>query len=222
MTQPQNAHFSDMDLRIGQTVQMILQGPVEHKYFTKLIGFVDSEFIMLQVPTEHGWAVSLREGQSLVIRLFSGVSLFEFDSRITALLLNPRNFLLLAFPRDVRETRIREYERVPVRICADVISAPVGKGLEGCRLKDISGKGAAVWSPRALGETGQRLLLGIDFDLKATGSHERVQMAGTIRSVQAQADEAAGTAGFLQGVQFDSVEPRILLWVNELPRGKQS
>lgn len=222
MNQPQPARFSDMDLRIGQTVQMILQGPVEHKYFTRLIGFVESEFLMLQVPMENGWAVSLREGQSVSVRLFSGVSLFEFSTHVTALLLNPRNFLLLAFPKEVRETRIREYERVPVRMAIDIISAPVGKGLDGARLRDISGRGAAVWSPMALGEPGQRLLLGINFDLKATGSHERVQLAGTIRSAQAQADEAAGTAGFLQGVQFDSVEPRILLWVNELPRGKQS
>lgn len=220
MAQTQIARFSDMDLRIGQTVQMILHGPVEHKYFTKLIGFVESEFMMLQVPMENGWAVTLREGQSTTVRLFSGVSLFECDTRITALLLNPRNFLLLAFPKEVRETRIREHERVAVRLAVDVISAPAGKGLDGCRLKDVSGKGAAVWSPRALGQVGQRLLLGISFDLKATGSHERVQLAGTIRSSQPQPDDGNGASGFSQGIEFDSVEPRILLWVNELPRGK--
>jgi hypothetical protein len=220
MSQTKQARFSDMDLRIGQTVQMILRGPVEHKYFTRLIGYVEPEFMMLQVPTDHGWLASVREGQSLAVRLFSGVSLFEFDTHITALLLNPRNYLLLAFPKEVRETRIRAHERVAVRLPIDIISAPVGKAVAGARLKDLSGGGAAVWASMALGEAGQRLLLGLNFDLKATGSHERVQMAGTLKSVQAQAEETTKSPGFLHGVQFDSVEPRILLLTNELPRGR--
>ena len=70
MSQTKPARFSDMDLRIGQTVQMILSGPVEHKYFTRLIGYVEPEFMMLQVPTDHGWLASVREGQSLAVRLF--------------------------------------------------------------------------------------------------------------------------------------------------------
>ncbi len=33
--------LTDMNLRIGQAVQVILHGPQDYKHFTKLIGFVE-------------------------------------------------------------------------------------------------------------------------------------------------------------------------------------
>ncbi|MEY4447314.1 MAG: hypothetical protein RLZZ433_329, partial [Pseudomonadota bacterium] len=93
--QNQTAEFAEMDLRIGQRVQLVLLDPYEEKHYTKLIGYVENEFVMLQIPQSKGWDVPLREGQSVEVRLFSGVSIFQFSTRIQAVLINPRNYVLL-------------------------------------------------------------------------------------------------------------------------------
>ena len=97
--------LSDLDLRIGQTVQLITHGPQPRKYFAPLIGFVEREFIMLRLPIEKGWTVQFNEGQSFDVRVFCGVSLFEFEVRLQTLLLHPRNFMLLSCPTSIRQTR---------------------------------------------------------------------------------------------------------------------
>ena len=56
---PSLTPLGDMDLRIGQTVQLITRGKHPSKYYTRLIGHVEHEFIMLRVPVENGWAVPL-------------------------------------------------------------------------------------------------------------------------------------------------------------------
>ena len=46
------AKFSDMHFQVGQRVQIILEGPIEHKQYTSVIGWVENEFLMLRVPQE--------------------------------------------------------------------------------------------------------------------------------------------------------------------------
>ena len=75
----QSRKLSDLDLRIGQTVQLITQGLQSRKYDTRLVGHVDQEFAMLRVAVENGWAVTLEEGQSLGVRAFCGVALYELQ-----------------------------------------------------------------------------------------------------------------------------------------------
>ncbi len=114
--QNQTAEFAEMDLRIGQRVQLVLMDPYEEKHYTKLIGYVENEFVMLQIPQSKGWDVPLREGQSVEVRLFSGVSIFQFSTRIQAVLINPRNYVLLNFPEKVQKSRLRSQARVPVSL----------------------------------------------------------------------------------------------------------
>lgn len=50
--------LSDLDLRIGQTVQLITRRPQPVKHYTRLIGHVEPEYLMLRVPVENGWSVT--------------------------------------------------------------------------------------------------------------------------------------------------------------------
>eukprot|EP01041_Mallomonas_annulata_P026662 gene26662-48049_t len=63
---------------------------------------------MLRVPQEDGWIVHLREGMNLEVRLFSGLSIFTFKSRINTMLLHPRNYMLMSFPDEIIESPIPE------------------------------------------------------------------------------------------------------------------
>ena len=217
-----NAHQSkltDMELRIGQTVQLIVHGQPPRKYYTRLIGYVDQEFIMLRVPVDKGWAVVLDEGQTLEVRVFCGVSLYDFETRLQTLLLHPRNYMLLSCPASIRQTRFRSHERVQCALPVRIAQAPAGQAPHaGFQFQDLSGSGAALVGPQALGEPGQSLRVQLDFHLVATDTQEQVLLSAVIQSVQPLRNASGQTTGYHHGIHFEAVEPRILLLVNELLR----
>ena len=211
--------LNDMDLRIGQTVQVITQGPQPRKYYTQLIGYVEREFIMLRTPQEKGWAVPLSEGALLDVRVFSGVFLYEFQIRVQTLLLHPRNFMLLSCPSSVQQTRFRSHERVKCALPVQVTRSQEDQGAcAGFEFHDLSGSGAALVGPQSLGEAGQQVQLQMDFNLAATGTRERLDMMADIQSVQPLLNAQGQTTGYHHGIRFADIEPRILLLVNELQR----
>lgn len=208
--------LSDMDLRIAQPVQLITQGLQPRKYYTRLIGYVDQEFVMLRVPVEKGWGVPLEAGQGVDVRVFCGVSLYEFESRIETVLLNPRNYMLLSCPSQIRQTRFRSHERAPCALPVQVLQSPQGPEPTGFRFQDLSGSGAALVGPKVLGEPGQRMEVAVDFHLSATDTQEHVALEAEIQSVQAVRDQAGQNIGHLHGIRFDQTDPRVLLLVSEL------
>lgn len=213
------ARLAELDLRIGQTVQLITHGPQPRKYYAPLIGYVEREFIMLRVPQENGWAVQFNEGQSLDVRVFCGVSLYEFESRLQTLLLNPRNYMLISCPQGIRQTRLRSHERAKCALPVDIVQAPLAlSAADGFQFQDLSGGGAALVGPQALGEPGQRLRLQWGFHLSATDSDEQLTLDADIQSVQALRNQAGETTAYHHGIRFDQVDPRVLLLVSELQK----
>lgn len=214
-TTPQVAKFSEMDVRVGHRVQLIVPGPFPQKHYTSLIGYVEDEFLILHLPPEYGDTLHLHEGQVLDIRLFSRLSIYSFQSRINSLMLNPKNFMLMSFPAQVQECQMRSHERVSVDVPLQVLSTGASpKPRAGLRLRDISNGGASLQGP-ALPETvGDQLKLLIEFHQATTGRQEAVEMLSTLRSVERV--PGGGDETYRYGVQFEQVDPRVALWVYEL------
>lgn len=218
---PQTLNFSDMDLRVGQPIQLLITGALPSKHYTRLIGYVDQEFMMIKVPFDKGRPVPFLDGQQLQIRVFSGVSLYQFDSPVIAKLLTPRNTMLLGAPQSVQETRMRAHVRVKTQLPVQILQAPLaGANSPGFRLEDLSGGGAAVTGPQPLGQAGEPVRLKLTFHLAATGDEETVEITGRIQSLGTSA--AAGSQGSeqLHGIKFDSTDPRILLLIYELQNSR--
>ncbi|MEY2621336.1 MAG: hypothetical protein RIT26_1156 [Pseudomonadota bacterium] len=221
MEKSNSLRLSDLDLRIGQTVQIITRRLQPTKHYTRLIGHAEPDFLMLRVPLENGWVVSLDQGQSLDVRVFCGVSLYEFESRVQTLLLNPRNFMLLSCPSSISETRLRSHERVQCALPVHVVQAPKISSVavpQGFHFQDLAGSGAALVGPMVLGEVGQSLQLEWAFDLLATGTHEQLSLEADIQSIKPLRNAAGQVTGHLHGIRFHVIEPRVLLLVAELQK----
>lgn len=209
--------FSNMDLRVGQPIQLLVSGALPGKYYTRLIGYADQEFMMLKVPLDKGRPVPFLDGQMLQVRVFSGMSLFEFESPFLTVLNTPRNTMLMGPPQKLRETRMRSHARVKTRMPVHIRLAPqVASGSQGYYLDDLSGGGAALYGPQALGQAGDSVQLSLSFRLSSTGDDETVELSGKIQSLGASATPAAKTGEHLHGIQFDTTDPRILLLIYEL------
>ncbi len=217
---PSPANFSDMDLRVGQRLQLVSEVPMFQKHYANLIGYVENEFLMLRIPHEDGWLAHLNEGMNVEVRLFSGVSIFSFDSRIDALLLTPRNYMLMRFPSKIQEVRMRSHARVHTNMPVDIVEAASAavKATGGFHLTDLSGSGASVLGPAALGPVGARIRLGFDFKLESTNQMERVELNATVQNLGQKTNQGVDgePVQYLHGVEFDDLDPRMVLLVHEL------
>jgi Flagellar protein YcgR/PilZ domain len=221
---PRKAKFSDMDLRVGQSVQLIYDGQGTRKEYTSVIGYVENDFVMLRVPQEQGWVVHVREGMAVEIRLFSGLSIFTFQSRINALLLTPRNYMLLSFPSEVQETPLRSHHRVRTSLPVEILNCASGrKSLKDYHIHDLSGGGVSIVGPWQLGETNSAIHLGLRFDLQSTGKTESVELEGTIQNVELvhQSNRPENPPAYQHGIKFKSPDARVVLLVHELQQRKK-
>jgi c-di-GMP-binding flagellar brake protein YcgR len=213
------AKFSDMHFQVGQRVQIILEGPIEHKQYTSVIGWVENEFLILRVPQEDGWIVHLREGMAVEVRLFSGLSIFTFKSRVNTLLLNPRNYMLMSFPEEILETPMRAHLRVRTSLPVEILSSDLtGHNLGDFHLHDISGGGTSVVGPHKLGEVDSPVILRLRFDLQSTGRSEEAEMVGTIQNVELvhRANQSNAHPEYQHGIRFHEPDARVILLVHEL------
>jgi c-di-GMP-binding flagellar brake protein YcgR len=221
---PKTAKFSDIDVRVGHRVQLIVPGPFPQKHYTSLIGYVEGEFLIVQLPPEYGETLHLHEGQHLDIRLFSRLSIYTFQCRVNSLMLNPKNFMLLSFPAQVQEYQMRTHERVSVDVPVQVWSTGAQPELRsGFKLRDISNGGASLQGPSLPEQVGDALKVVLEFHQTTTGRHEKVELLSTLRSFErVTGGGAAAAAGpgssdaYRYGVQFNEVDPRVALWVFEL------
>jgi c-di-GMP-binding flagellar brake protein YcgR len=217
------AKFTDMNLQVGQRVQLIQEGTSNHKHYTSVIGWVENEFLMLRIPQEDGWIVHLREGMNVEVRLFSGLSIFTFKSRINAMLLNPRNYMLMSFPENIQESPMRAHLRVRTSLPVEILSSALGQpNLSDFHLHDISGGGASIVGPHKLGEVDSSVKIGLRFDLQSTGKSEHAELSSTIQNVEPvhHTNQADAKPAFQHGIKFDEPDARVVLLVHELQQRK--
>ena len=215
---PVPVSFESMGLRVGQNLQLLRHNPSPYKCYTTLIGYVDREFFLVRLPREAGGAVRFEQGQMLEVRLFSGLSIYSFESGIESLLLHPRDYMLMTYPNDIREHRLRDQHRVPIKLPIHIKSAgSAGAGPSGYQILDLSGSGALIAGPQPLGQVGSRWMVTLDFELSTTGKLESVNMGVTIQNMSTvPAPDQPGDVVHHHGVKFDSVDPRMALLVHEI------
>jgi hypothetical protein len=210
--------FEAMGLRVGQNLQLLRHHPSPFKCYTTLIGYVDREFFLLRLPREAGGAVRFEQGQMVEVRLFSGLCIYSFDSGIESLLLHPRDYMLMTYPSEIREHRLRGQHRVPVKMPIDIQAVgAAGMAPAGHQIVDLSGSGALIAGPEPLGQVGERWRVTLNFELNTTGKLESVSTGVTIQNATtAPAPDQPGAVVYHHGVKFDTVDPLIALLVHEI------
>lgn len=215
------ASFADMDLRVGQKLLLVVDWPAPEKYYSQLIGYQEPEFLIFKPPESKGATVQLAVGKSVDVRLFSGVSVFTFKTRVQAFLMHPRNYMLMSFPEEVHESRLRAYNRVLCELPGHLLTGAQGHATP-CIVKDLSGGGALVTTTTPIGQVGDKVQLHLAFDLQATGTREQLTLTASIRNI-VEHKEANGHTVQRHGLEFDDTHSTIFLLVYELQQsGKKA
>lgn len=211
--------FADMDLRVGQKMLLMVDWPTPEKYYSQLIGYQEPEFLIFKPPEANGGTVQLALGKNVEVRLFSGVSVFSFKTRVQAFLMHPRNYMLMTFPDSIEESRLRAHTRVACDLPATLSGLSGSSLAQGVQIKDLSGGGALVLASQALAPVGTPVSLTMELNLQATGQVERMTLAATVRNVLEQKDPR-GASQFRHGLEFTQPNPKVFLWVHELQQQK--
>jgi hypothetical protein len=221
-TEPlQQAAFSAIQMQVGQRVLLVLEGSAAHKQYTNIIGWVENEFLILRVPHEDGWIVHIREGMNIDIRLFTGLSIFTFKSRVNHLLLHPRNYMLISFPKEIWEAPMREHRRILTSLKTKILKPMMAPEYsDSFWIKDISTAGAAVFGPIKLGEVDSTIQISVQFELKLTGKTEEVDIEGKIQNIEPiyLTSGDGEQSKFRHGILFVHPDLKLALFVNELEK----
>jgi len=197
--------LADARLQMGDLVQLQSRSYEEDvRYSVRLIGLSEGRSVLVTTPMVEGKYLLLRDGQSFVLRAFSGQRAVAFPTHIIKSVNTPYPYLHLSYPRHVRSIVVRKGARAAVRIicaitsCNDVPIEAAGT------IINISIGGALIAMKQPVGEKGQRLV--VLFEVAFSGIEAMLELKTIIRAINV--DESGNTETPYQlGLQFVDILP---------------
>jgi c-di-GMP-binding flagellar brake protein YcgR len=192
--------LEQVKLMPGDTLQMqpLLEGQTE-RYTVRVIGFVKPLSVLVTAPTVEGRLIFIKDGQTFLIRAFSGLNVCAFKAKVLKSQLQPFPYLHLAYPDTVQAMRIRKAMRAPANIIVALHESENGRQVGAAKIVDISVGGCKLLSPNFVGEKGHELWMS--FKVQLGDMEEYVKTPAIIRSLSEEDDEQ-GRPRHALGVQF--------------------
>lgn len=158
--------FDAMKLQIGERLELEFTGQPGHKpYFSRLIGYLHGQGLIVQTPLVNGLPVPLRDEEQVLVRVFSGTQAFAFTSTVVRICVSPFFYLHLSFPAVVHGAEIRRTLRVKVNLAALLTGGSNAKltlPIEAV-VADLSIAGILLDAPPGLGGKGDTLKIKFSF-----------------------------------------------------------
>jgi hypothetical protein len=92
---------------VGETLYLQLLDNQAVRYTARLIGFVKNKTVFVTAPSVDGKFEFVRDGQTFVVRAFSGKKAYAFATAAEKSVHAPHPYLYLAYPKEVRCTVVR-------------------------------------------------------------------------------------------------------------------
>lgn len=193
--------FEALDLAVGTRLQMQRVGNDERRYLTRLVGCLPGVSVIVRTPSDDGGIVLFREGETAIVRAFSGTAAFAFTAVVLAVRFTPETYLHLAYPKRIEGTAVRTQKRVDVALIATAHRADdASEEGTAAQVLDLSAGGAKLRTREALGSQGDRLLVA--FRLPTPQGDATLSLPSEIRSSTTD-DEGQ----VHHGIRFVDIEP---------------
>ncbi|MDD5297791.1 MAG: flagellar brake protein [Rhodocyclaceae bacterium] len=199
--------LEDVKLLIGDTLQLQSQadqGMV--RYYVKLIGYAVGKSVLVTTPVVDGKICLMREGQSFVVRCFSGKNAYAFPAATFKVVNTPFPHMHLSYPREVRGIVVRKGARVNTNIIAavQILSGERANTPAAANITNLSVGGALLAARTPLGVKGDRISVKFRVNLDEIEAYP--QLEGVIRNVATDTEvEGGGIPPVMHGVEFKEV-----------------
>jgi hypothetical protein len=101
-----------MRLRVGDQLHLDLPSTLDHKkYSVTLVGWLDGQSVIVTAPRSATVSRLVHAGEVVVLRTFSGVNVYAFQSTVIRTPMTPYQYLHLSFPQRVDSVAIRSAMR---------------------------------------------------------------------------------------------------------------
>ena len=201
-------NLEEAKLQIGDALHLqSLNEQNPARYAVSLIGFAKGRSVMVTVPEIDGKLLIIREGQTFVVRAFSGRNVYAFTATVIRSTSAPFPHLHLTYPSDVRGLAVRKGARAAVKIIVAVLRESDDSFNAAGTIENISISGAMVVCKATLGKRGERIL--VKFKVMVAGVESFLSVPCIIRAVNADVDPAFGENKY--GLEFTDVSPQDLI-----------
>ena len=198
--QEESLNFEAIKVALGDSLQLqpLLEGQFD-RYNVRVIGVLKPKSVLVTAPMLDGKLIFVRDGQTYLVRAFSGLNVCAFRARVLKSQLQPYPYLHLSYPDSVQAMRLRKTMRAPAAIIVAVHDSEEGRQVGAGKLADISIGGARLLSGIDLGTRGQAFWLS--FKVRLGEVEEYVKAPAIIRSITHEEDEQGKPVNAF-GLQF--------------------
>jgi c-di-GMP-binding flagellar brake protein YcgR len=185
---------------VGETLYLQLADQPSVRYIVKLIGFVKNKTVFVTPPMLDGKFEFIRDGQTFIVRAFSGKNAYAFTAAAVKSMHSPHPYLHLSYPKQVRCTVVRQGARAEVKIIASV-SVGDPERIGAATLNDLSMGGASGVMKDLVGKKGESGR--IKMKVQAADQDEYLNLKMIMRSIATMEHGE----GFKYGFEFIDLSP---------------
>lgn len=194
--------LEEFKLAIGDALQLQPQvGDGQLRYYVRLIGYLKGKGLVVTTPTQDNKVLLMREGQSFVVRMFSGKSVYAFSASIIKVANVPYPHLHLSYPAQVRGLVVRHGARARVALIAAVQDAQGTP--HAATLGNLSIGGCSLATKAPIGGKGTRV--AIKFRVAVSDAERYLNLEGVIRNSHDELSDDGATLRLVHGIQFADV-----------------
>lgn len=196
----ENLDLEALKLMPGDALQLqpLLEGQTD-RYTVRVIGLMKPRSVLVTAPSIEGRLLFVKDGQTYLVRAFSGLNVCAFKAKVLKAQLQPFPYLHLSYPDSVQAMRIRKAMRAPANIIVAVSESEEGRQTAAGKIVDISVGGAKILSTMNLGDKDKNFWVA--FKVVLADMEEYVKVPVTVRVTGEEEDEQ-GRSMKSFGVQF--------------------
>lgn len=194
-------YFEQLKLRVGDRLQ--IEVPTPHhdlRYFTSLVGYVNNLSILLRNPVVNGLSLPMREGELLLVRGFSGLKTFSFETTVQRVCLAPFPYLHVSYPHTIRTVPVRHEVRVKTSIPVRVTPGQNGTAVQAI-ISNISSGGIQIDSTEELGKIHDEIGVSFHITVQPNDYDAHIETQAVIQKVSIL-EHTESAIGFQYGARL--------------------
>ncbi len=198
--------FSDTAVRPGDALN-IDRSQDGSRCMARMIGYFKGKSIVISVPADEQGLIYLKEGESIVVKVFSGKHVLVFPAIVLAVPTKPYPHIHLSYPSVVTGFVVRKTERASVRLITAIEMG--GDPITGV-ITDLSTGGVSFVTRNA--EVKPHTEAVLNFKLQLAESTFIMKLHCVVRAVRGiQSEVLEGATGY--GAQFKELSAEDILIV---------
>ncbi len=197
---PPDSGFAQMRLKVGDQVYLELQSRlVKGRTAVTVLGWLEDQCLMVTAPKDVNVRLLLKEGEAVLMRLFTGQNAFAFTATIQRTVNSPFQYLHVSYPDKVERASVRNSPRCRVNLPVTITAGD--KPPSAATVLNIGTTGALIEAAELAEAGGSPLQIALSFELH--GVPISLNLRAEVSGIKNKPDGGSPTHQY--GVRFSNL-----------------